>query len=279
VSERDLPDLSALAARHDVFLVDQFGVLHDGTRPYAGAVEGLARLKDRGGTVVLVSNSGKRAAANADRLVRLGFSPGSFDLFVTSGEVAHARLARGDTAGRRCLMIARDGDRGAVDGLGFEIVEDPAAADLVLIAGSEGDRHPLGHYRALLAGPAGRGVPCLCTNPDKVMLTPAGRRFGAGRIADLYADMGGPVTFIGKPHPEIYRAALAAVGDPRPERVVGIGDSVEHDVAGARSVGARAALVRTGILEGLSDGAIAELERNHGARADYLLPSFAWRTD
>jgi HAD superfamily hydrolase (TIGR01459 family) len=278
VTGRALPGLPALAERHDVFLVDQFGVLHDGTAPYPGAVEALARLKGAG-TVVIVSNSGKRAASNADRLVRLGFAASSFDLFLTSGEVARAGLAADGAAGRRCLMIARDGDRGAVEGLGLVLVDDPAIAEIVLIAGSEGDRLPLGAYRALLAGPAARGVPALCTNPDRIMLTAVGPRFGAGRIADLYAELGGTVRFIGKPYPEIYRAALAAVGDPAIGRVVGIGDSIEHDVAGAHSVGARAALVRTGILADLSDEALAAEERAHGAAADYLLPSFAWRTD
>jgi HAD superfamily hydrolase (TIGR01459 family) len=180
-------------------------------------------------------------------------------------------------SGRRCLLIARDGDQSAVDGLDFELVSDPGLADVVLLSGSEGDVYTLDHYHDLLEGPARRGVECFCTNPDKVMLTRVGPRFGAGRIAELYACLGGNVTWIGKPFPEIYRAALEAAGDPDPGRVVGVGDSVEHDVAGAKSVGARAALVRTGVLEGLSDDEIAELEARHGAAADYVLPSFAWR--
>ena len=36
--------MSALAERYDGFILDQWGVLHDGTRPYAGAAECLERL-------------------------------------------------------------------------------------------------------------------------------------------------------------------------------------------------------------------------------------------
>jgi HAD superfamily hydrolase (TIGR01459 family) len=276
---RLLPNLAALADLHDVFLVDQFGVLHDGSTPYPGAIEALSSLKAAGKTVVLLSNSGKRSAVNEVRLVGLGFRPGSWDLFLTSGEVAWRRLRAETPSGRRrrCLLIARDGDRSAVTGLDLDIVTNPAEADVVLLSGSEGDIYTLEDYHDLLADPARRGVECLCTNPDKIMLTSVGPRFGAGRIAELYQAMGGPVTWIGKPFPEIYAAALHAVGDPDPARVVGVGDSVEHDIAGARSAGARSALVRTGVLTNLSDQEIDQLEQRHGAVADYVLASFRWR--
>src|SRR6185312_16969519 len=54
-------DLRSLAQRFDVFFVDQFGVLHDGSAPYPGAVAALSSLKAAGKKIVLVSNSGKRA--------------------------------------------------------------------------------------------------------------------------------------------------------------------------------------------------------------------------
>ncbi len=276
-----LSDLAALAERHTVFLVDQFGVLHDGTAPYPGAVEALAALKAVG-RVVLVSNSGKRSAPNEARLVRLGFRPGSWDLFLSSGEVAWRRLAGQSGAaplppGTRCLLLVRDGDLSAIDGLALTPVADGTSADIVLLGGSEGDRYPLDHYRPLLAPAAARGVPCLCTNPDRIMLTAVGPRFGAGRIAELYAEMGGPVTWIGKPFPEIYRAALHAIGDPAPETAVGIGDSLEHDVAGARGAGIASALVRSGILADLDATALAAACEAEGVTPDYLLPGFVWR--
>lgn len=274
-----LPDLAALASRHDTFLVDQFGVLHDGTTPYPGAVEALAELKATGSRVVLLSNSGKRSAPNEARLVRLGFHPGSWDLFLSSGEVAWRRLAGHlDTpvlpGGTRCLLLARDGDTSAVDGLPLTLVSDGADADVILLAGSEGDRYPLEHYRTLLTAAAARAVPCLCTNPDRIMLTPLGTRFGAGQIAELYAGLGGPVTWIGKPYPEIYRVALDTIG---PGNAVAVGDSIEHDIAGARGAGISAALVRSGILADLDAAGLATAFVTEGATPDYLLPGFIWR--
>ncbi|MHC4732679.1 MAG: TIGR01459 family HAD-type hydrolase, partial [Planctomycetota bacterium] len=56
--------LGAIAADFDGFLVDQWGVLHDGATAYPGAQDCLARLTALGKRVVVLSNSGRRAALN-----------------------------------------------------------------------------------------------------------------------------------------------------------------------------------------------------------------------
>ena len=272
-------DLGPLMERFDVFLVDQFGVLHDGQAPYPGAVKALSGLKAAGKKVALLSNSGKRSRPNESRLAKLGFPVGSWDLFLSSGEVAWRRFAGSREAGQnydgsRCLLLSRDQDRSAIEHLDIQIAGGGEEADFVLIAGSEGDRISLEDYRALLAPAAARAAPAVCTNPDKIMLTAAGPCFGAGRIAELYEELGGKVTWIGKPFPEIYRAALADLGKPDPSRVVALGDSVEHDVAGAIGAGLAAALVRSGILAGMTEIELQGVFGRHGVTPDYLLDGF-----
>ena len=99
---------------------------------------------------------------------------------------------------RRCFLIERAGEDTILDRFGFEAV-DPEAADLIIIAGREGERVSLAHSQRLLSPLARRRVPALSLNPDRVMITPSGLSFGAGRIAETYAAMGGEVTWIGKP--------------------------------------------------------------------------------
>jgi HAD superfamily hydrolase (TIGR01459 family) len=275
-------DLHSLAQRFDVFLIDQFGVLHDGSAPYPGAVEALSSLKAAGKKIVLVSNSGKRAGPNESRLCGLGFQPGSWDIFLSSGEVAWRKFsgqlgAERLAPGTRCLLLSRGNDRSAIDGLDLELAQDGASADVVLLSGSEGDTRPMEFYRALLEPAACAGVPLICTNPDKIMLTEAGLKFGAGAIADLYEEMGGGVERIGKPFPAIYEAALRDLGNPPKDRIVGIGDSIEHDIAGAKGVGIAAALVRSGILAGLGPAELQDAFARYSATPDFLLPQFVWR--
>ncbi|MEJ1975328.1 MAG: TIGR01459 family HAD-type hydrolase [Acetobacteraceae bacterium] len=255
---RDEPGVAALLPGADAFLVDQFGTLHDGARPYPGALAALRLLRRDGARVALLSNSGKRSAANEARLQPAWLPPDSYAAFLSSGEAAwHVLRARREAGLRACLLLSRDGDEEAIAGTGLRRVMRAAEAELVLIAGSEAERIGLAAYERLLAPAAERGIPAICSNPDRLMLVNGGTAPGAGQIAALYERLGGPVEWIGKPHLPIYRHALALLGDPAPSRVWGVGDSVEHDIAGARGAGCRAALIANGIATGLDGAALA----------------------
>ncbi len=266
--------LADLIPRYDAFILDQFGTLHDGTALYPGAVGVLRAMRAAGKRLAVLSNSGKRAADNAVRLARLGVPADVFDVVLTSGEVGFALIAAGRvpaTEGRRrCLLLERDGDGTLLDGLDLESV--PAGqADLVLIAGSEGERRRLDSYAEELAPLARQNIPAVCLNPDRTMLTPRGFAFGAGQIAELYQRLGGAVTWIGKPYQAVFAATLAALGHPPPARVAVVGDSVEHDIAGARAAGCAAWLVRSGLIAGADDATIADECRRYGATPDGIL--------
>jgi HAD superfamily hydrolase (TIGR01459 family) len=267
--------LRDIAPAYRLFFVDQFGVLHDGHRPYPGAIDALKRLHGDGRRVVVLSNSGKRSAPNEARIAALGFDRGDWDLFLSSGEVAWRMLADQPKSRRprRCLILSRDRDASPIEGLGIGVTERAEDADLVLIAGSEAPERSLDDYHAVLEPAARRVVPALCVNPDMTMILPGrGYAFGAGRIAKLYEGLGGPVTWIGKPYPEIYRMAQTLCGLDGP--ALGIGDSIEHDIAGAKSIGADGALVLSGIHSGEDE--LESLYDEFGARPDHVLERFAW---
>jgi HAD superfamily hydrolase (TIGR01459 family) len=122
-------------------------------------------------------------------------------------------------------------------------------------------------------GPAGGGgAPCLCINPDRIMLTPYGLRPGAGAIAAEFEKLGGSVTWIGKPHLAIYQYAQSLVPSVDPADILCVGDSVEHDIVGARCFGATAALVRTGVLARLNEAELARECAAHGVVPNFVLP-------
>jgi HAD superfamily hydrolase (TIGR01459 family) len=271
---------SAYASRFAFVFIDQFGVLHDGRRLYPGALDALRALKARGTRVVVLSNSGRSGAANAERMALLGLPQDLYDGFVTSGDVARdiltasaAPVAR--TTRARCLTIASSDAHELADSLGLISTDDSARADLLIVSGSQADHISLDEYERRIAGAARRGVPCVCTNPDKLMLSGGAVHPGAGAIAELYQKLGGAVTWIGKPYPEIYIAAARLVGAPSPSDVLCVGDSIEHDVVGARRFGALAALLRTGVLASLSEGELAEECARHRVTPDIVLRSLA----
>lgn len=267
---RAIKGLSEIIEGFDALLVDQFGVLHDGRRAFPGARDALDRAAARGAPIAALTNSGKRSAANAARLERLGFPTSLFQGVISSGELAHGRiaamLASGEIApGARAVIIARDGDRGLMDGAPLTEAALGEDADLVIIAGAEPEKMSREAYREALAPLARRDAPALCANPDHVMYVDGRADFGAGVIAADYEAAGGAVEILGKPGAAMFAAGLAALGDPDPSRVLMIGDSPAHDVAGARAAGCAALLITEGVQA--SEG---------GARADFAAPRLVW---
>jgi HAD superfamily hydrolase (TIGR01459 family) len=269
-----------IACSYKAVFFDQYGVLHDGRNPYSGAKDALAALKARGVKIVVLSNSGRTGAANVERMTTLGFGPELYDFLVTSGDVARTLMKRGRfpallTPGARCFVVSTGEDDEFGSGLDVAPTARSDEADLVVIAGSQADKVSLDDYRASLAPAAQRGTPCICVNPDKLMLTASGNAPGAGRIAEIYEELGGAVTWVGKPFPEIYRAAAELSQVQNPRDILCVGDSVEHDIAGANRFGAFAALVRTGILADLTDKELAVEIGRREALPDYVIRDLA----
>jgi len=281
VQYRKIERLSVLADSFDLFLIDQFGVLHDGVKPYRGTIECLASLKSRGKSVVLLSNSGKRAAANIARLVDLGFSRELFDDVVTSGEVAWQGIVAYSfgmpfVPGSSMFVVGHDDHDYGFEKLGVRLVDDPAAADFIMIAASRAPKISLEQYGEILATAAASDIPALCCNPDRLMLTAAGVQPSAGEIASLYCKLGGRVTFVGKPYPAMYAFARNQCLGGGPARTLAIGDSIEHDICGGFNARLPTALVRTGLCQDLSDDELSNKLATYGAAPDFVLPGLYW---
>ncbi len=245
---RHLDSLDAVAGDVGAVVLDQFGVLHDGTAPYSGAVRALDRLGAAGVRLAVLTNSGKRAAPNAARIAAMGFAGIRFDTVMTSGEALWQDIAAGRVAGGvMCAIERAPGD--AADwavGLDVALTDDAARADAVLLMGLP-DGADTAAPHAVLDVARTRGIPVLCTNPDRAAPRAGGVTVTSpGALAHAHAAAGGTVRFYGKPHAPVFRAVETALGLP-PDRLLMVGDSFEHDIAGAHAAGWRAAFVMGGL--------------------------------
>jgi FMN phosphatase YigB (HAD superfamily) len=76
-----------------------------------------------------------------------------------------------------------------------------------------------------------------------------------------------------KPHPEPFRAAVAALGADSPDRVIHVGDNERTDVGGALAAGLRAIrldVIRRGGWSAAEDAA----QRGEGSAAEFVATSF-----
>ncbi len=251
-SLQSISGLSGLPPHYRVILLDQFGTMHDGQTPYPKAAEALRLYRQKGGKVIVLSNSAKSGQHNRARLGKFGFNDEHFDAVVTSGDATQDAIRHGtvgDSFKRgACVHISgKVGDDYGFDTFGFTIVTADNADGIILAASQEPDRDWRAQVQELSAA-ARRGVEILVCNPDFEMLTPQGIRPSAGAIGRELSKLGAKVRFFGKPHPDIYQTALRVAGNPPLETVIAIGDSPEHDLLGAHQMGLAGVLVRGGIL-------------------------------
>ncbi|MCC7254133.1 TIGR01459 family HAD-type hydrolase [Hyphomicrobium sp.] len=240
-----------LLQRYDVLYCDVWGVVHDGVRAYARAVEALVRFRERGGTVILLTNAPVPIHRVEAMLEARHVRPEAYDGIVSSGEIALAHLA--EKSYRRVHFI---GPRGR-DAAFFERATAEHApietAEAVVCTGLVDDvNETVESYRDLLAQAQARALPFVCANPDLVVDV-GGRLFlCAGALADAYAHLGGEVFWAGKPHPAAYATAKAEAerirgGRVTTDRILVIGDAVRTDLAGAEMAGLDALFVAGGI--------------------------------
>jgi HAD superfamily hydrolase (TIGR01459 family) len=281
------PGIGSLAGIYDAFLIDQWGVLHHGRPAAAGPLAALEGLRQARTYIAVLTNSGRRAADNIIRLADLGFSPALFDTIISSGELAWHAIAKKTVSwlrevGSRCLFLSHD-DPGYVDGLNLTPVEEPEDADFILATGVDAAHRPFSDYEQILQRAWQRRLPMICANPDTS--TPDNGRvlYGCGALAARYAAWGGMVTYFGKPYPEIFRSGVAAADGAGHRNALVVGDSLVHDIGGARDAGLASAFVMDGVhaeeisaIGGPADGAVRTLCERHAIKPDYALPTFRW---
>ena len=107
MAKRPPPPFSAVAQlvdKYDAFLLDQFGVLHDGSNALPGAVDCFARLIAAGKKCVVLSNTSRRGGAGAGKLKAMGFAADALSGFVASGELAFQYMLS-EWRGKKALWL------------------------------------------------------------------------------------------------------------------------------------------------------------------------------
>lgn len=240
------------------FVIDQWGVLHNGSTAHEGAAECLAELKERGKFVIILSNSGRRAEENAQRMEAMGLGRDLYDVIVTSGEMAwkgleHQQVEPFVGLGHACYVVSRDEEHAFMDGLSdVYAVEDVEDADFMLFVTTDSPNKTLKDYELLLRTGVRKGIPALCANPDSRALYQGMHVMGVGTLARRYRDFGGIVHYIGKPHKPIYNKCFRFLQEHEiyPAQTVMIGDSMTHDILGGHTAGIDTCLIKGGMHAG-----------------------------
>lgn len=279
---KHLSGLGDIAAFYDGFILDVWGVLHDGIRAYPDTLETLAEMRRAYRIIWLLSNSPRRAEQVAAQLAQLGISEDMYDGIVTSGETAWKTLKGSYLArqGNKCLHLGSEALHGGVfAGIDIKLVDKASDADFVIV--SDDGEGFVERYGPQLESCLKNSLPMLCVNPDKVVHVGKHLIACAGALAEVYEKMGGQVTYLGKPHRIVYSQCLEGMGV---RNVLAVGDSMLTDVAGATGAGLDAALVMSGIhrdeLSGYTaapdENRLQEFFQSYPYHPKFVLDKFHW---
>lgn len=237
---------------YPVWFCDIWGVVHNGVAPFPVTVTALRRHRERGGTVILVTNSPRSRQGVERQLAEIGVDPLSHDVTVTSGDVTQELMKR--HGGGRVYHLGAARDHSIYDGtLVTRVPLKEARA--VLCTGLVDDLNDeLSDYDGLLGEMRALDLTMICANPDKIVKKGDRILWCAGKLAEIYQGLGGKVLMAGKPFTPIYELALAEASRLRgrsiaKDEVLAIGDGPETDIRGAADYGLAALLVAEGVTD------------------------------
>ena len=275
--------LSELVDGVEIILSDIWGVVHNGLEAFPEACEALHTYRQRGGTVILITNAPRPADSVQRQLRKLGVADETYDAIVSSGDLTRNFVA--DHPGKKIFWLGPDRDSSIHRGLDA-VMAPLEQADYIVCTGLFDDETESAEdYRAMLLQAREHKLPLICANPDIVVERGDRLIYCAGAIAELYRELGGEVIFYGKPHRPIYERAMALATERRGhptslDRVLAIGDSVRTDLTGALGFGIDCLFLTRGIhseeFEGIDQLDPASVKELFGHPPRALMRELRW---
>lgn len=270
--------IKELINNYDNFIIDQWGVMHDGVNGFKHAIDAIEFLKRSNKNLFVISNSSKREKSSESRLPKLGFEKDSFIRLLTSGEMIWNHLFNKYSKifpKKKCFHIYDDTKEDGLifrDGLNLNFVDDIDEVDLILACTPFKNMQPI-DYSPILEKAINKKLTMYCANPDfeTIEKNSENNIFCMGAIAEIYKQMGGEVVIQGKPEEDIYIETTKSMKLNK-MRTLAIGDSIFHDIKGANNFNIDSLLIKSGIHKDLN--IINQLIQNHQIEPTYIIDIF-----
>jgi HAD superfamily hydrolase (TIGR01459 family) len=274
--------LQEIHSFYEAFIIDLWGVVHDGYALFSSVAECLKELKKANKSVLFLTNSPQRESYLRAHLASLGVTANMYDALHSSGEDTYEHLQDFPPEGL-CYALGHPGEFARDPSLKLVFTNDINESSYILATTPACG--VVTQYDKVLQQAVARNIPMICVNPDLSAIHGGQHYLCAGSIAQRYEQLGGIVTYHGKPHARVYRRALEKLGHVRPSKVLVIGDSLRTDVAGAHATGMHALLVMSGIegtalnignLDDLPEEKIIAYCQAKGLEPDYIGAGLRW---
>ena len=267
---RNLNHLSEVFHAYETFVIDLWGVMHNGISLNPKAVEVIENLNNESKKIVFLSNAPRPSSKVIEFLKKMKMNEKFLSKVVTSGEAAMLAINQ-NKFGKKFYHLGPSRDNSI-----FQKVQKNKTelenCDFILCTGLF-DEHDddLDFYENLLQKHTSKKL--ICTNPDLIVHRGNTEELCAGAVAKTFESLGGSVIYYGKPYKEIYEMCFN-----KEEKVLAIGDNLRTDIKGANNLNIDSLFIYNGVHrnEFKNDKDFISLFKNYNVKVDYYQKELKW---
>ena len=266
---KKLDHLAKIYNEYDAFIIDLWGVMHNGIKLNSSAINAVKELDEKGKKIVFLSNAPRPTKQVVEFLKKMKMDNKFLKNVLTSGEAALNSLKK-NKFGKKFYHLGPVRD----DSLFFDIKENKTTidkCDFILCTGLFDEEENLNYYENLLKNYTNKKL--ICTNPDLTVHRGNVEEYCAGKIAEIFEILGGEVIYFGKPHKEIYLSCLE-----KNQKTLIIGDNLKTDIKGANNMKLDSLFITNGVHRSKIDNEefILELLRKYKVSSNYFQKELTW---
>ena len=267
---KELYHLSDIYKKYDTFVIDLWGVVHNGVALNPKAIEAIEELKKDSKKIVFLSNAPRPSSKVISFLLKMNMNEKHLSNVMTSGEAAMYANNR-SKFGKTFFHLGPSRDNSI-----FEKVKDNKtdleSCDFILCTGLfDNHENDLEYYKKLLEKHISKKL--VCTNPDLTVHRGVIEELCAGSVAKIFEELGGKVVYFGKPHKEIYNMCFNS-----DEKVLAIGDNLRTDIKGANNLNIDCIFITDGVHrdEHNNNSELNNLMKKYNVNANFFQKELKW---
>ena len=267
---KKLNHLSEISDFYDAYIIDLWGVMHNGIKLNQSAIKVTENLLKKNKKISFLSNAPRPKKNVANFLKKMGMSDKYLSFIFTSGDASMKAISN-ETYGKKFYHLGPERDCS----LFIDLKKNRTAimnCDYILCTGLFDEKEKdLEYYSNLLKKHTSKKM--ICTNPDLIVHRGNELEYCAGKIASIFENLGGEVIYFGKPHKEIYKPLIN-----KNEKTLIIGDNLRTDIKGANNIGLDSIFIINGVhRKEVSDFKnINFLEKKYNIKLTYVQLELEW---
>ncbi len=267
---KKLEHLSEIYSSYDTFIIDLWGVMHNGITLNRDAIDAAEKLIEDSKKIVFLSNAPRPSKQVKEFLKKMKMSEKLLVNIMTSGEAAMQAINK-KRFGKLFYHLGPSRD----ESIFFKVRENKTnleKSDFILCTGLFDDYEDnLNFYKDLLKKYTTKKL--ICTNPDLTVHRGNEEEYCAGSIAKIFESIGGNVVYFGKPYKDIYEMCFN-----KNEKVLAIGDNLRTDIKGANNLNIDSIFIHSGVHrnEFNSESDLKNLLVKYKVKTNYFQKNLMW---